>query len=372
MKNLALLFCILTTSATVTLAESKPQTLAALLPLTGSAAEQGDWIRRGLELAAHYDEQANPGGLPLSTEETNADPKTAISAYRNLRTRFSVPIVFTYGSGVGVALSPLVNNDHVIQIGLATASPAYSSPEDYTFRVFPSAELEASFLVNAMLEQLSAQVVAIIKIQNEYGVGSAKAFRAEYENRGGKVIADEVIEPNGADYRATLLRVKQLNPKTIYLAVYPGEGAVLLKQAREIGLTAPFVASVAILGSKEFLKIAGKAAEGLIVATSSPVFRNSSDEAIKTFVDRYQERFGEEPGVQHIFAARGYDAMNLARQALRACASKEPDCIRDFLFGIKDYHGAGGRITFDRNGDMQSSFSLQVIRAGEFHSFMSK
>jgi branched-chain amino acid transport system substrate-binding protein len=198
---------------------------AAFLPLTGSAAEQGDWIRAGLELGKEEAENELGVSLDLRFEETMADPKQAVSAYQNLKSRENFKIAFTYGSGVGIALSAITNQDKVIQIGLATASPAYRSAEDYTFRNFPSAELEARFLVDSAVKILNATELGILKIENDYGLGTAKAFRSEYEKAGGKVLFEEEIEPGATDFRSLLTRIRRVNPKVIYIASYPGEGA---------------------------------------------------------------------------------------------------------------------------------------------------
>lgn len=165
----------------------------ALVPLTGSAAEQGQWILDGLRLGAERAKREFNVTVNLKVEETAADPKRAITAYRALRSGSDAAqkpnIVFTYGSGVGVALSPLTNEEHVIQFGLATASPAYRSLDDYSFRNFPSAEVEAEFLANTVLTTLKSKRVAILRIQNEFGAGTSKAFRTVYEAKGGLIVA---------------------------------------------------------------------------------------------------------------------------------------------------------------------------------------
>lgn len=345
-------------------AEPKSLLTAAFIPLTGSAAEQGEWIARGLELGREQVARRYGVSIHLRQEDTVADPKTAVSAYQSLRAREDFKVAFTYGSGVGIALSAPTNRDKVIQFGLATATPAYRSPDDFTFRNFPSAELEAAFLVHTTLADLGARELGIIKIENDFGIGSAKAFRAEYEKNGGKVIFEESIEPGATDFRSLLTRLRRFNAAVIYIAAYPGEGALFLKQARQLGIGAQFVASVAILGAKNFTDLAGEGAEGLLISSSTPAFLESKEPSVLEFVKLYREKYREEPGVQHIFAARAYDAMILIGQGYKKCGNDNTECLRDFLFGVKDFIGASGTLTFDRNGDVQNSFSLQQIKSG--------
>jgi|GEM_PF-2521507 len=146
--------------------ESKlaPLKTVALIPLTGSSAEQGGWIRDGIQLGAQRAERDLGVSVTVTFEDTAAEPKTAMSAYQNLFSREAFQVFFTYGSGVGIALSPAANRDKTIQIGLATANPAYRSADDFTFRNFPSAELESQFLVESILGELKQTELAIIKI----------------------------------------------------------------------------------------------------------------------------------------------------------------------------------------------------------------
>jgi branched-chain amino acid transport system substrate-binding protein len=139
----------------------------------------------------------------------------------------------------------------------------------------------------------------------------------------------------------------------------------VLKQARQLWITAQFIASVAILGAKNFQELAGEGAEGLYFSSSTPAFLNSKEPSVRKFIELYRTKYHEEPGVQHVFAARAYDAAILAAKALTKCG-EESDCIRDYLFAVKNYSGASGSITFDRNGDVANTFSLQRVIHGQF------
>ena len=74
-----------------------PLLTAAFIPLTGSAAEQGDWIRRGLELGREQARAKYGVTVNLRVEDTAADPKTAMSAYQSLHAREDFKVAFTSG-----------------------------------------------------------------------------------------------------------------------------------------------------------------------------------------------------------------------------------------------------------------------------------
>lgn len=347
------------------LAEKKIS-LGALVPSTGSAAEQGQWIRQGLELAATRVNAEGRYKIDLWFEDTQADPKTALAAYKRRQMQHKVPLVFSYGSGVGLALSPVTNLDQVVQIGLATSAPAYRSKGDFTFRNFPSAELEAAFLAQATLKQFGTVPGAIIKINNDYGIGTATSFRQAVAERGGKFSFEDELDPDETDFRTMILKLKQQKPEYIFLAAYPAEAALFLRQLRELGLTTPVIASVALLGSQDFFNLVGSAAEGVLVASSSPLDLIECRGRALNFCADFEKAYSKKPSMQHIFAARAYDALLVVAEVLKNCPEPEAICLRDGLYQVKNYLGSGGDISFDEYGDVGTPFSLFRIRHANF------
>lgn len=307
-------------------------------------------------------EKTQPAGpkLGLTFEDTKGgDPAVAVQSYRSLTSQAKPLAVITYGSGVGMALSPLVNEDHVVQMGIATATPKYRSESDFTFRNFPSATAEAAFLAEALTREFKVSRVAIVNISNDYGVGTAAAFKAAFSERGGEVIAEEHYEPDLTDFKPLLLRLRSKQIENFYLASYPSDGALLLKQAHELGIKSHFYASVAIIGGKSFFSLAGDAAESLRVVSTA--LGESTP-----FTRAYSTRYPGESSAQQIYAARSYDAFMLIAGAAAACKPVTADCVKDKLFTVRNYHGASGEITFDSAGDIQSSFQLYAIHQKEF------
>jgi branched-chain amino acid transport system substrate-binding protein len=266
-------------------------------------------------------------------------------------------------------MSSITNKDQVIQMGVATSSPAYRSPDDYTFRNFPSADVDAAFLVKSILEKFNEKEIAIINVQNEYGVSSKKAVKDLFISKGGKVIFEDEIEPNGIDYRSIILKLKAANPKIVYFAVYPLEGAVFLKQAKSLGLSTTFIAGPAIIGSSKFMELSGNAAEGLIVVSTEPVFLKNKSTEIEEFNNSYLSKYGKRPSLEQIYAARAYDAFFLIANGIENCLNSSSECLKNYLYKVRTYPGVSGEISFDKNGDVLSKFELEVVKEGQFVEF---
>ena len=212
----------------------------------------------------------------------------------------------------------------------------------------------------------SSPNVTVVRINNEFGLGTAKAFTQALEKLGGKVNAEEILEPSGSDYRAIITRMRAHPGNLVYLGVYPNEGAVFLRQAKELGLKGPFLSSVAILGAKNFFQLVGEGTKDLYVASSTPAFIESDSTEMKEFVSRYREKFGAEPSVEQIYAARSYDGLRAIATAQKSCGEHEADCLKDALFLVHDLKGPSGSIRFDRNGDVTSTFSLLTVNGNSF------
>lgn len=334
--------------------------LAAILPLTGNAADQGEWARRGFELAREELQTSKGTHISLLYEDSHgADPGSAVKAYKSILLHKKVPVVFSYGSGVGMALTPLVNSDRVIQMGIATATPKYTSAGDFTFRNFPSADLETKFLVESLIKRRAITKIAVLNIMNDYGVGTAESMSKAFAANGGSITYSDSYSPDETNFKSLLLKVKKSDAQAIYLAAYPTDGALILKQARQLGLSHQFIASIAIVGGKQFFDLANDAAEGMLVVSSVP---NNETK----FFHEYNKLYPGEAAAQMIYAARAYDALLVVGQALQTCGKPDTECLRDQLFSVRNYSGPSGTFSFDSSGDMVSNFQLFRIRNKAF------
>lgn len=163
------------------------------------------------------------------------------------------------------------------------------------------------------------------------------------------------------DFTAQLTNVSSANPDVIFAPGNYGESALLIKQARDQGITTP------ILGgdtweSPEFLSIGGDAVEGAVFSThftaEAPVTEVSEE-----FLAKYEEKFNK---AANAFAALGYDAYMVILDAIERAGAATPEAIRDALSETEDFTGATGHITLDENGDAVKSAIIKKVENGDF------
>jgi len=334
--------------------------VAAIVPLTGNASDQGNWVREALLVAKENINKDKNIEIELFFEDSKGgNPSEAITAFNKLVSENNLDALITWGSGVGVALIPLANENQLVQIGVATATPAYAIKSDYSFRIFPSTIFEGAFNARKIFNDMNIRKAAVMYTNNDYGVSEKESFVKEFEELGGKVVASESIDLKLSDYRAQVTKIMNSGPELVFLPVYPIEGYLALKQLNEAGNKAVLYATSAIEGndffkSKEF-------SEGLIIAVHK-FDETSSDPKVVEFVETYKKDFNVVP---EVYRARVYDALQIITVAIEQCGGKSGVCLKNQLESVPSWQGVLGEITFDENGDLSNpQFELLRVHDG--------
>lgn len=164
------------------------------------------------------------------------------------------------------------------------------------------------------------------------------------------------------DFKMVLTAVKQKNPQLIFFGgIYP-EAGLLVKEAKELGLNAPFMSGDGTIDPK-FLEIAGPAAAEGTYLTFSPDPKNIP--SAKGFIEKYQSKYGE-IGPYSIYA---YDAANILLTAIKDANSTEGKAIIDKLHSM-EFDVALGKIRFDAKGDVTTlPYVVWITKNGKFEEY---
>ena len=148
--------------------KSESKQIAAVLPLTGSAARIGIWEQRGLELAIEQLNQTGElkaGKLKITYEDSQGDPKTGVSALQKILAVSKPPVIFSALSSVSSAALPILDRHQVVSMLLAVSLPGITDRSQWAFRCHLGSDEEAE----AMAAYL-ATTVLLIKQLRELGV----------------------------------------------------------------------------------------------------------------------------------------------------------------------------------------------------------
>jgi branched-chain amino acid transport system substrate-binding protein len=345
-------------------AKKEPETIkiGAILPLSGDAAQYGEWGKSGISLAA--DEINSKGGIKgkrveVIYEDDAADPKKGVAAVNKLINIDKVKlIVGPIPSTVTLAVAPICEKSKVV-IMSSSSSPAITRTGDYIFRNWPSDDFEGVAMAKYAIKK-NFKKVAILHINNEYGLGVANVFKKEYSKLGGVVLITETYMQGSSDMRPQLTKIKKYNPDVIYLVGHAKENGHVIKQANDLNIKAQILGTVGVEGP-DLINIAGKSAEGLVY--TAPAFDpDSPDPTIKTYQEAYIKKYGKK---SEIFAATTYDATKIITFMIEKYGY-DPDKIKDGLYKLKNYQGVSGITTFDENGDVIKPVMLKTVKDKQF------
>jgi len=336
-------------------------------PLTGDLAYYAQMIKKATDLAV---EEINGAGgingmrLNVIYHDDGLDPKKGVSAFLKLTTTDKVPLIIqAAGSSIMLAEAPLAEKHKVVLITPTCSNPKIKFAGDYIFRVWPSDAYQGVSIAEFIFSNLKKTQASVLYLNNDYGIGVKEEFVRKFKELGGTILAIEGFEQGASDFRTQLTKIKSQNPQVVFLSSHYKEGALLVKQAKELGIKSQIIASDACY-APEFLRLSGGAAEGVIVANLywNP---NSEEPIIRTFVDRFKKRYGEQP---EVYAAAGYDCLKVIAVGMKN-GGIASEGIKKALYRIKGFKGVTGDITFDEYGEIAKSYDLFVVKAGEFEPY---
>ncbi|MNI23597.1 Leucine-, isoleucine-, valine-, threonine-, and alanine-binding protein precursor [compost metagenome] len=203
-------------------------------------------------------------------------------------------------------------------------------------------------MANFALDSLKAKTAVIYTdTSSDYSKGLQKFFEETFKSKGGEVLSQESYQQKDSDFKAVLTRIKAANPDVIYLPGYYEEVGKILKQAREMGITAPFLGGDG-WDSPQLAEIAG--ADALNDTYMSNHYSPEDTAAeVTSFVDAYKAANGG--AVPDGMAALGYDALKLVADAITRAGEADPAKIKDALAATKDLQLATGKITLNETHD---------------------
>jgi branched-chain amino acid transport system substrate-binding protein len=336
--------------------------VAVLAPLSGAVPTFGVMTRDGALLA--IEEWNAKGGVngkkivPI-VEDSQCTPDPAVNAANKVIDQDKVKfIVGEVCSKASIPISEIANAKKVIQISPTSTNTDVTvtkdgKVKDYIFRACFIDPFQGKVGAKFAMENLKAKNAFILLDQaNDYTKGLAEEFEKAFTAGGGKVVGKETYTAKDTDFSAILAKVAVAKPDVIYLPDYYNIVNLVTKQAKEKGITAPFLGGDGWDSADLDLKAA---AGGYFTNHYSP--DSTAPEAVafmKAFKDKYK---GATPDA---LAALAYDATNLLISSIKAAGNEDTDKVKVAMEGIS-MPGVSGKITFDKqHNPIKSATILKV------------
>lgn len=330
--------------------------------ITGSGAAYGEAITNGLNLALEEINEAGEVDIELLIEDSAGEADQALSAAQKLMN--SEDIVGLIGPTLSTefeVVAPVADQNGIPILGTSVTAEGIPQIGDYVFRDSIPETLAIPASVEKAAESVDAKTVALLYGNDDvFTKAGYDAMKDAAEDLGLEILTTETFQLGQNDYKAQLSKIKQADPDLVLASALYNEGAVIMKQARSMGIDVPFVGGNGF-NSPQVIEIAGEDADGLVVAT--PWFTEADDEKVQSFVEKYKEEFGKTPDQ---FAAQAYDGLYIMADALKRAGEADHDKLREALLDTQDFEGILGSMSFDEEGDIVMDPIVLTIEGGEF------
>lgn len=327
--------------------------------LTGGQATFGISTNKGIKMA--FDEINEKGGvkgkkIKLITEDNQGKTEEAAASVTRLITQNKViAIIGEVASGRSKAAAPIAQQHGIPMISPSSTNPDVTKIGDYIFRVCFIDPFQGFVMAKFATANLKAKKAAIMRSAgNEYSVGLADVFAADFKKMGGEIVADLSYQDNDVDFKAQLTQIRSKNPDVIFIPGYYTEVGLIAQQAKSLGIKAPLLGGDG-WDSPKLHEIGKEAINGHYF--SNHYTTESTDPVVVEFIKKFQEKYKETPDG---LAALGYDAAKVLAQAMERTKDLTSKNIRDEIAKTKDFVGVTGKITI--NGERNAVKSAVVVQ----------
>ncbi|MGA2762524.1 MAG: branched-chain amino acid ABC transporter substrate-binding protein [Spirochaetia bacterium] len=343
-------------------ADSRPPVVIGLQgPITGPWAYEGQMAKQATEIAAALINQKGGilGGrqVQVIVEDDAGQPQTgALAATKIAGQKGVVASISSYGSSITEPASNIYEKRRMVNIAYgATAVRLTERGLKYFFRTCGRDDSQGKFFADFVPQKFSARKIAIMHDNTAFGKGLAEntrdALKSQIDAGKIQIVYYDAITPGEKDFHVPLTKMRETKPDVWYYTGYYAEAALLVTQAREIGITCPFVGGNAAIND-EFVKIAGLDIAKGCYMTNEPLPADLPTGEAAEFLKAYKDKFGDIPSSPWpVYAA---DAVNIIAYAVDKTGSTDGTVLADYLRNkVNGVPGITGKIGFTDKGDRE-------------------
>ena len=282
----------------------------------------------------------------------------------------------TFNSGAAKISIPILNQAGIVMISPANTYPGLTKPgkgdegepdvyypngaRNYA-RVVPADDLQGAAAAR-WAQSLGAKAVYILDDTELYGKGIADVFEATAKELGLDVKGHDGIDGKAADYRALAAKIVAAAPDLVYYGgITQNNAGQLIKDIRAEGFNGMFMGPDGIYETA-LIEAAGADAEGVYATFGGVPAEKLEGDAAKWYAD-YKAKYNAEP---EVYAVYGYEAANVAMNAINGVCKKDRAAILAAVMGTKDFKGILGTWSFDANGDTSlTAMSGAQVKGGK-------
>lgn len=333
--------------------------------LSGGVANYGQSTMNGVKLA--FKEINEKGGIngkkiSLVIADNKSEASEAANAVTKLITQDKVVALIGPVTSSNLIATTQIATDKKIPVLTPTATSPKATFEngkvkEMIFRSCFIDPFQGEVMARFAAESLKVKTAAIyVDNSSDYSKGLAEVFRAAFTKMGGQIVAEEAFLQKDTDFKSAITKIKAANPDVIFVPAYYQEVGMIIKQAREMGVTIPMIGTDG-WDSPKLVEIAGPA------ALNNTFFSNhysadDKDPHIQAFVEAYKKEYNQMPDA---LAVLGYDGGLMMIDALKRAGSEDPKKIQEALASTKNLQVSSGILTLDdKHNPLKSAVVIEM------------
>jgi len=332
--------------------------------ITGPNASFGTSSTEGSRLAL---EEINAAGgvlgkpVKLISEDDRSLPGEPATIARKLISSDNVVAVLgEFASSRALEAAPICQEQKIPMLSPGATNERLTEIGDYIFRNCFIDPFQGTVMAKFALNRNFKRVAILTDEKQDYSKGLTASFKAYFAANGGEIVKEQSYSSGDKDFRAQLTSLKATKPDAIFVPGYYTEVPLIARQARQLGIKAPFLGGDGWVGNS-LLSVGGKYLNGSFFSCHSSM--ENQDPVVQDFVKKYEAKYGKRPDD---IAALGYDGLKMIVDAIKRAGSTDPQAIRDALASTKDFPGVTGKITIDAKRNAHKPAVIQTIEEGRY------
>jgi branched-chain amino acid transport system substrate-binding protein len=349
--------------------------IGAILSVTGPASFLGAPEAKTLEMLVA--ETNKKGGIlgkkvELIVKDSGASPEKAFSFAKQLIEEDKVfAIIGPSTSGETMKIKSLAEEGKTILMSCAAAEVIVNPVAKYVFKT-PQKDSDAVLMIFQQMKKMKISKIGVVSSNTGFGGAGKAQIEKLAPEHGITILVNEVYDKAASDLTAEVTKLKAGNVEAVInWSIEPAQ-AIVIKNARQIGLKVPIFQSHGF-GNIKYVDAAGEAAEGvmfpagrLLVADQLPKNHPQRELLLKYKKDYQSYCQGEECST---FGGHAYDAFIILQKAIEKANTTDKEKVRAAIEQLKGVVGTAGIFNFsptDHNGLGIDAFVMLVVRNGKF------
>jgi branched-chain amino acid transport system substrate-binding protein len=369
---------------------AKSVTIYSSYPLQGPGRVQSSAAVNGAKLAL---EQAGgkAGNIQVTykplddstAQAANWTPEqTSANARKAAQDKSTAVYLGEFNSGASAVSIPILNEAGIAQIspantgvGLTTDEPGANPGEPDKYypsgtrnyaRIVPKDTIQGAALVTLMKED-GCTKVQLVNDKEVYGAGLARNVELAGKAQALTFTSNEAIDKNAPNYRSLAAKAKGAGADCMLFSGTSANNAAQVFKDFAVALPAAKlygpdgVADTGFASPKGGIPADVAARTKLTIATLSP---DQYPPEGQEFFKSYSQKYGEKN--PNPYAIYGYEAMELALDAIKRSKTAEKGDVVKALFSTKDRKSVLGTYSIDANGDTTlTDYGVYAIKKGD-------